>query len=159
VLLVQTKSCFCPCLHRLPASAALQTWWWLLQCLWEVWRPGQHMVSGQSWCCHPKPSIHSISWLWYPCSAYRLTAFVARSFGQASSYIYINKDHVQDAVLWLQKHQLSNGCFQSVGKLFNNDLKVWLMAMEVGMGGLGRIQGCYPGMQKWNQENQGTDRT
>jgi len=32
-------------------------------------------------------------------------------------------------------------------------------AMEVGMGGLGRIQGCYPGMQKWNQENQGTDRT
>ncbi|XP_004938162.3 alpha-2-macroglobulin-like protein 1 isoform X2 [Gallus gallus] len=52
-----------------------------------------------------------------------LTAFVARSFGQASSYIYINKDHVQDAVLWLQKHQLSNGCFQSVGKLFNNDLK------------------------------------
>lgn len=59
---------------------------------------------------------------------------MARSFGQASSYIYINKDHVQDAVLWLQKHQLSNGCFQSVGKLFNNDLKVWLMAMEVGMG-------------------------
>ncbi|XP_031467380.1 alpha-2-macroglobulin-like protein 1 [Phasianus colchicus] len=52
-----------------------------------------------------------------------LTAFVARSFGQASSYIYISKDHVQDAVLWLQKHQLSNGCFQSVGKLFNNDLK------------------------------------
>ncbi|XP_015727585.1 alpha-2-macroglobulin-like protein 1 isoform X2 [Coturnix japonica] len=52
-----------------------------------------------------------------------LTAFVARSFGQASSYIYINKDHVRDAVLWLQKHQLSNGCFQSVGKLFNNDLK------------------------------------
>ncbi|XP_010726883.1 murinoglobulin-2-like [Meleagris gallopavo] len=52
-----------------------------------------------------------------------LTAFVARSFGQASSYIYISKNHVQDAVLWLQKHQLSNGCFQSVGKLFNNDLK------------------------------------
>ncbi|XP_021250335.1 alpha-2-macroglobulin-like protein 1 isoform X2 [Numida meleagris] len=52
-----------------------------------------------------------------------LTAFVARSFGQASSHIYINKDHMQDAVLWLQKHQLSNGCFQSVGKLFNNDLK------------------------------------
>ncbi|NXC47034.1 A2ML1 protein, partial [Penelope pileata] len=52
-----------------------------------------------------------------------LTAFVARSFGQASSHIYINKDHVRDAVLWLQKHQLPNGCFQSVGKLFNNDLK------------------------------------
>ncbi|KAM6438805.1 alpha-2-macroglobulin-like protein 1 [Rhynochetos jubatus] len=52
-----------------------------------------------------------------------LTAFVARSFGQASSYIYINKDHVHSALLWLQKHQLPSGCFQSVGKLFNNDLK------------------------------------
>ncbi|XP_010301999.2 alpha-2-macroglobulin-like protein 1 [Balearica regulorum gibbericeps] len=52
-----------------------------------------------------------------------LTAFVARSFGQASSYIYINKDHVHNALLWLQKHQLPSGCFQGVGKLFNNDLK------------------------------------
>ncbi|KAM6093514.1 LOW QUALITY PROTEIN: alpha-2-macroglobulin-like protein 1 [Chlamydotis macqueenii] len=52
-----------------------------------------------------------------------LTAFLARSFGQASSHIYINKDHVHNALLWLQKHQLPNGCFQSVGKLFNNDLK------------------------------------
>ncbi|XP_029896597.1 alpha-2-macroglobulin-like protein 1 isoform X1 [Aquila chrysaetos chrysaetos] len=52
-----------------------------------------------------------------------LTAFVARSFGQASSHIYINKDHVHSALLWLQKHQLPSGCFQSVGKLFNNDLK------------------------------------
>ncbi|XP_027486903.1 alpha-2-macroglobulin-like protein 1 isoform X2 [Corapipo altera] len=52
-----------------------------------------------------------------------LTAFVARSFGQASSYIYIDKDHVHSALLWLQKHQLPSGCFESVGKLFNNDLK------------------------------------
>ncbi|NXK94597.1 A2ML1 protein, partial [Formicarius rufipectus] len=52
-----------------------------------------------------------------------LTAFVARSFGQASSYIYIDMDHVHSALLWLQKHQLSSGCFQNVGKLFNNDLK------------------------------------
>ncbi|NXP76358.1 A2ML1 protein, partial [Ramphastos sulfuratus] len=52
-----------------------------------------------------------------------LTAFVARSFGQASSHIYIDKNHVQSALLWLQKHQLPSGCFRSVGKLFNNDLK------------------------------------
>ncbi|NWI96003.1 A2ML1 protein, partial [Pitta sordida] len=52
-----------------------------------------------------------------------LTAFVARSFGQASSYIYIDKDHVHSALRWLQEHQLPSGCFQSVGKLFNNDLK------------------------------------
>ncbi|OPJ69233.1 hypothetical protein AV530_012334 [Patagioenas fasciata monilis] len=52
-----------------------------------------------------------------------LTVFVARSFGQASSYIYISQDHVHNALLWLQKHQLPSGCFRSVGKLFNNDLK------------------------------------
>ncbi|NWZ66586.1 A2ML1 protein, partial [Acrocephalus arundinaceus] len=52
-----------------------------------------------------------------------LTAFVARSFGQASSHIYIDEDHVRSALRWLQKHQLPSGCFQSVGKLFNNDLK------------------------------------
>ncbi|XP_053925279.1 alpha-2-macroglobulin-like protein 1 isoform X2 [Cuculus canorus] len=52
-----------------------------------------------------------------------LTAFVARSFGQASSHIYINKHHVHDALVWLKKQQLPSGCFQSVGKLFNNDLK------------------------------------
>ncbi|NXE66630.1 A2ML1 protein, partial [Calcarius ornatus] len=52
-----------------------------------------------------------------------LTAFVARSFGQASSHIYIDKDHVRSALRWLQKQQLPSGCFQSVGKLFNNDLK------------------------------------
>ncbi|NXX65292.1 A2ML1 protein, partial [Spizella passerina] len=52
-----------------------------------------------------------------------LTAFVARSFGQASLHIYIDKDHVHSALRWLQNHQLPSGCFQSVGKLFNNDLK------------------------------------
>ncbi|XP_053896163.1 alpha-2-macroglobulin-like protein 1 [Malaclemys terrapin pileata] len=52
-----------------------------------------------------------------------LTAFVARSFGQASSYLYIDERHIQDAVRWLGQNQLPSGCFQSVGKLFNNALK------------------------------------
>ncbi|XP_007055680.2 alpha-2-macroglobulin-like protein 1 [Chelonia mydas] len=52
-----------------------------------------------------------------------LTAFVARSFGQASSYLYIDEQHIQDAVHWLGQNQLPSGCFQSVGKLFNNALK------------------------------------
>lgn len=91
------------------------------------------VLSSQTYC-----SYSSCSWLWHSitlCSVHRLTAFVARSFGQASSHIYIDKGHVQDAVLWLRKHQLPSGCFQSVGKLFNNDLKVWPIAMEVGLGG------------------------
>lgn len=69
---------------------------------------------------------------------------MARSFGQASSHIYIDKDHVRSALLWLQKHQLPSGCFQSVGKLFNNALKVWLPDMGVGAGGAQcEAQGCF----------------
>nr|XP_056704304.1 alpha-2-macroglobulin-like protein 1 [Euleptes europaea] len=52
-----------------------------------------------------------------------LTAFVARAFGQAKSYIYIDEKHVEDAIHWLKQHQHPNGCFESVGRLFNNALK------------------------------------
>nr|XP_060619447.1 alpha-2-macroglobulin-like protein 1 [Anolis sagrei ordinatus] len=52
-----------------------------------------------------------------------LTAFVVKAFGHAKSYIYIDEKHIEEAVHWLKEHQLSNGCFQSVGKLFNNALK------------------------------------
>nr|XP_056704308.1 alpha-2-macroglobulin-like protein 1 [Euleptes europaea] len=52
-----------------------------------------------------------------------LTAFVARAFGQAKSHIFINKKHIQDTVHWLERHQLPSGCFESVGRLFNNALK------------------------------------
>ncbi|XP_063150596.1 alpha-2-macroglobulin-like protein 1 [Candoia aspera] len=52
-----------------------------------------------------------------------LTAFVAKAFGQAKPTIYVDDKHIQDAVQWLGKHQLPSGCFQSVGRLFNNALK------------------------------------
>ncbi|XP_026531282.1 alpha-2-macroglobulin-like protein 1 [Notechis scutatus] len=52
-----------------------------------------------------------------------LTAFVAKAFGQAKRYIYVDERHIQNAVDWLRKHQLSSGCFESVGRLFNNALK------------------------------------
>ncbi|XP_053305970.1 alpha-2-macroglobulin-like protein 1 [Spea bombifrons] len=52
-----------------------------------------------------------------------LTAFVVRSFSQARELVYIEEKHVQEAVTWLSSQQLPNGCFQSVGTLFNNQLK------------------------------------
>ncbi|XP_034611570.1 alpha-2-macroglobulin-like protein 1 isoform X2 [Trachemys scripta elegans] len=52
-----------------------------------------------------------------------LTAFVLKSFGQARPYISINEKHLEDALRWLQHHQLENGCFRSVGKLLNNALQ------------------------------------
>ncbi|XP_074796491.1 alpha-2-macroglobulin-like protein 1 [Natator depressus] len=52
-----------------------------------------------------------------------LTAFVLKSFGQARPYISIDEKHLEDALGWLQRHQLESGCFRSVGKLFNNALQ------------------------------------
>ncbi|XP_044855790.1 alpha-2-macroglobulin-like protein 1 isoform X2 [Mauremys mutica] len=52
-----------------------------------------------------------------------LTAFVLKSFGQARPYISIDEKHLEDALRWLQHHQLESGCFRSVGKLLNNALQ------------------------------------
>nr|XP_006136454.1 ovostatin-like isoform X1 [Pelodiscus sinensis] len=52
-----------------------------------------------------------------------LTAFVYKSFHQASPYIYIDDSVQSQTLIWLSSKQKSNGCFQSVGKLFNNALK------------------------------------
>ncbi|XP_074834771.1 alpha-2-macroglobulin-like protein 1 [Carettochelys insculpta] len=52
-----------------------------------------------------------------------LTAFVLKSFGQARPYIFIDQQHLDDALGWLQRHQLESGCFLSVGKLLNNALQ------------------------------------
>uniref|UniRef100_A0A674J049 Alpha-macroglobulin-like TED domain-containing protein n=1 Tax=Terrapene triunguis TaxID=2587831 RepID=A0A674J049_9SAUR len=52
-----------------------------------------------------------------------LTAFVLKSFGQARAYISIDEKHLEDALGWLQRHQLESGCFRSVGKLWNNALQ------------------------------------
>ncbi|XP_060124957.1 alpha-2-macroglobulin-like protein 1 [Zootoca vivipara] len=52
-----------------------------------------------------------------------LTAFVVKALGQANAYIYVDEKHIQEAVGWLGQHQLPSGCFESVGRLFNNALK------------------------------------
>ncbi|XP_063290776.1 alpha-2-macroglobulin-like protein 1 [Pelobates fuscus] len=52
-----------------------------------------------------------------------LTAFVLRSFSQAREFIYVEEKHIHDAVKWLSSLQMQSGCFQSVGYLFNNQLK------------------------------------
>ncbi|NXT16390.1 A2ML1 protein, partial [Prunella fulvescens] len=52
-----------------------------------------------------------------------LTAFVLKSFGQARGYVAVDEQHITDALRWLQQRQKKSGCFQSVGKLFNNALQ------------------------------------
>ncbi|XP_039619909.1 alpha-2-macroglobulin-like protein 1 [Polypterus senegalus] len=52
-----------------------------------------------------------------------LTAFVMKSFGSARRFIFIDPAHISDAKKWLGRHQLENGCFQNVGKLFHSGMK------------------------------------
>ncbi|KAM3912870.1 alpha-2-macroglobulin-like isoform 2-T3 [Leptodactylus fuscus] len=52
-----------------------------------------------------------------------LTASVMKSFARAQSYIYIDPQHITDALTWLTMRQKSNGCFQNLGYLFNNVMK------------------------------------
>ncbi|XP_074839734.1 ovostatin-like [Carettochelys insculpta] len=52
-----------------------------------------------------------------------LTAFVYLVFAGLRRYIYIDEKVQSQTFIWLSSKQKSNGCFQSVGKLFNNALK------------------------------------
>ncbi|NXH13195.1 A2ML1 protein, partial [Bucco capensis] len=52
-----------------------------------------------------------------------LTAFVAKSFGQARRYMSVDEQLVQDALGWLQHNQLPNGCFAIRGSIFHSSLK------------------------------------
>ncbi|XP_061439274.1 alpha-2-macroglobulin-like protein 1 isoform X4 [Rhineura floridana] len=52
-----------------------------------------------------------------------LTASVAKAFGRLKSYIYVDEQHIEDAVGWLRQHQLPSGCFENVGRVFNNAVK------------------------------------
>ncbi|XP_063818159.1 alpha-2-macroglobulin isoform X2 [Pseudophryne corroboree] len=52
-----------------------------------------------------------------------LTAFVVKSFARAKSHIYIDPKALSDSLQWLSNRQKQNGCFQNVGRLFNNAIK------------------------------------
>ncbi|NXE27914.1 OVOS protein, partial [Ardeotis kori] len=52
-----------------------------------------------------------------------LTAFVYKSFAQASHFIYIDDNVQAQNLMWLASKQKPEGCFRSVGTLFNNALK------------------------------------
>ncbi|XP_074009222.1 alpha-2-macroglobulin-like protein 1 [Numenius arquata] len=52
-----------------------------------------------------------------------LTAFVVKCFVQAKPYIFLDNRTIQDALTWLEFHQLPNGCFRNVGQLFHTAMK------------------------------------
>ncbi|KAM3616371.1 uncharacterized protein V6R79_016920 [Siganus canaliculatus] len=52
-----------------------------------------------------------------------LSAFVLRSFAKAQSFIYIDQANIEESKSWLEQRQQENGCFEQLGKLFNNRMK------------------------------------
>ncbi|KAM6987443.1 alpha-2-macroglobulin-like [Tautogolabrus adspersus] len=52
-----------------------------------------------------------------------LTAFVMRSFVKAQNFIFIDQTVINDAKTWLIDRQKGSGCFEQLGKLFNNNIK------------------------------------
>ncbi|CAH2322585.1 alpha-2-macroglobulin 1 [Pelobates cultripes] len=52
-----------------------------------------------------------------------LTAFVLKSFTQAQKFMFIDEEHVNNGIKWLEKQQRSDGCFKATGRLLNNALK------------------------------------
>ncbi|CAH2322587.1 alpha-2-macroglobulin 1 [Pelobates cultripes] len=52
-----------------------------------------------------------------------LTAFVLKSFTQAQDFVYIDEEHVNNGIKWMEKQQRSDGCFKATGRLLNNALK------------------------------------
>uniref|UniRef100_A0A8C1TZQ2 Alpha-2-macroglobulin-like n=1 Tax=Cyprinus carpio TaxID=7962 RepID=A0A8C1TZQ2_CYPCA len=52
-----------------------------------------------------------------------LTAFVLRSFGLATRFVFIDPNVLQSAKDWLMSQQGSNGCFMQRGTLYHNDMK------------------------------------
>ncbi|XP_075072193.1 alpha-2-macroglobulin-like [Mixophyes fleayi] len=52
-----------------------------------------------------------------------LSAFVVKSFNKARPYIFIDESHLNHSFTWLKNNRQDNGCFRSVGKLFNNAMK------------------------------------
>lgn len=52
-----------------------------------------------------------------------LTAFVVKSFAQAQPFITIDSKNLRDSIKWLVETQGPDGCFPSIGKVFNRALK------------------------------------
>ncbi|XP_041665327.1 alpha-2-macroglobulin-like [Cheilinus undulatus] len=52
-----------------------------------------------------------------------LTAFVMRSLVKAQNFIFIDQEVINESKTWLESRQQPNGCFEQLGKLFNNAMK------------------------------------
>ncbi|XP_077311731.1 alpha-2-macroglobulin-like isoform X2 [Lithobates pipiens] len=52
-----------------------------------------------------------------------LTAFVVKSYSKSRPYIFIDDSHLKESITWLKNTRNESGCFNSVGRLFNNAMQ------------------------------------
>ncbi len=51
-----------------------------------------------------------------------LTAFVLKTFVEAKQFMYIDQSVIDEAAVWIESHQLSDGSFENVGFLHHQEL-------------------------------------
>ena len=54
----------------------------------------------------------------------RLTAFILKSFAEASTFVYVDRDPLEQSVVWLLEQQRRDGAFPPLGRLLNDKLQV-----------------------------------
>ncbi|XP_039543528.1 alpha-2-macroglobulin-like protein 1 [Pimephales promelas] len=65
----------------------------------------------------------SYSTFGYDASNTWLTAFVMRTFGLATRFVFIDPNVLQSAKDWIISQQVSDGCFTQQGTLYHNEMK------------------------------------
>uniref|UniRef100_A0A673BYD3 Alpha-macroglobulin receptor-binding domain-containing protein n=1 Tax=Sphaeramia orbicularis TaxID=375764 RepID=A0A673BYD3_9TELE len=90
-------------------------------------RATNYLTSGEltlNWNKHNKTQKVCFFFFFYKDHQFNwLTAFVLRSFAKAQSFIFIDPSVMEQSKTWLEGKQRENGCFQQVGKLFNNRMR------------------------------------
>lgn len=54
-----------------------------------------------------------------------------RTFTKAEEYIYIEQDKNNETKAWMETKQRKNGCFEMVGSLFNQRMKVGWKFLQI----------------------------
>jgi hypothetical protein len=74
------------------------------------------------------PSLH-VQFVYFQ----RLTAFVAKSFHQAKSHIFIDDETLQRAIDWMISRQNSDGSFPEPGRVIHKNMQVQVVLMLFGL--------------------------
>lgn len=67
----------------------------------------------------------------FSCYFFRLTAFVVKSFAQASPFITIDEGAVLKAIDWMVLYQNENGSFREPGRVLHKAMQVGFVLLYI----------------------------